>query len=295
MVSGDYIEGFPSSNPGSGNRLADKIKRKQREIEGKLKDLGDDGLEEKLKSALPVSQPYGIARMIVENASIGRMPLIFELSRHDVGAESSNQFSEVAKVLIDAGADGLAVCTDSDDTPEGLIDVVSIKNVIAESGRNVPLLQKDWFLHPLQIAESQSLNVSGILGIVTSVSGRGTVVMSSFAAALGIDAPVEIVNMNELRSLEGTGSPPPFFGLNISVSLSVSIPGFGSDVAKGLLGELPYESLSLVGCKTIEEARKLRLAGADALLIKSELVAGYESSTLAELVKALRAVTNSDD
>ena len=31
-----------------------------------------------------------------------------------------------------------------------------------------------------------------MLGIITQVSGRGTAVMSSYAAALGLDAPVEV-------------------------------------------------------------------------------------------------------
>lgn len=120
--------------------------------------------------------------------------------------------------------------------------------------------------------------MAGIIGVIASVTSRGTPVMSSFAAAIGwggqaggrgaglprallpsgagaacaghaacpppacpcltaealpprLDAPVEIVNMQELRAMEQFGVP--FFACNLSVGLSVSISGFGLKVAEG--------------------------------------------------------------
>ena len=109
---------------------------------------------------------------------------------------------------------------------------------------------RDWFLHPLQVVDAKEAGCAGIVGVITSVTGgKGTPVLSSFAAALGLDAPVEIVNMNELNAMEAGGVP--FYGLNLSIGLSVSITGFGSDVARGLLGELPFGAVSLVGVKSI--------------------------------------------
>lgn len=144
--------------------------------------------------------------------------------------------------------------------------------------------------------------------------------------------------------------PPqvPFYGVNLSVGLSVQLAGFGLQVAQGLLGELPYGAVSLVGVKrcacasmrmavsrasasaccgpgrppaiaappavvvqvvrrgtspvpgpapapcSVEEARRARLAGADALLIKAELVRQHVGD-LGRLVEALRDATNLDD
>lgn len=53
--------------------------------------------------------------------------------------------------------------------------------------------------------------------------------------------------MQELKALEPFQLP--FFAMNLSVALSVSVAGFGLQVATGLLGELPFGSVSLVGAK----------------------------------------------
>ena len=51
------------------------------------------------------------------------------------------------------------------------------------------------------------------------------------------------------------------FGVNLAVGLSLALPNFATDMAKGLLANLPYGSASLVGIKTEDEALKARLAG----------------------------------
>lgn len=43
-----------------------------------------------------------------------------------------------------------------------------------------------------QAVEAREAGAAGVLGIVASVSGRGAPVCSSYAAALGLDAPVEV-------------------------------------------------------------------------------------------------------
>ena len=53
--------------------------------------------------------------------------------------------------------------------------------------------------------------------------------------------------MTELRAMEQAGVP--FYGLNLSVGLSVSITGFGADVATGLLGEeLSFSGSRMLTC-----------------------------------------------
>lgn len=43
-----------------------------------------------------------------------------------------------------------------------------------------------------QIVEAKEAGAAGILGIISSVSGAGAPVLSSFTAALGLDSPVEV-------------------------------------------------------------------------------------------------------
>ncbi|KAH7619923.1 hypothetical protein Ndes2526B_g05168 [Nannochloris sp. 'desiccata'] len=298
----------PESPPPSsgGTRLGAIIKRKQQQLAQRLEELGEEGLEERLQSAAsnPSAYPYRLARLIADTTPTGRPVLVFEIARTStsVGQQtdttttisSSKELAEVATRLSKGGADALIVPTDSEDTPEGLSDLFNVSRAAAEI-RPIPppVLCRDWFLHPLQIVDAKEAGCAGVVGIIASVTGaRGTPVMSSFSSALGLDAPVEIVNLAELKAMETFGVP--FFALNISVGLSVRIAGFGSDVAAGLLGELPFMAVSLVGVKSLEEARAAREAGADALFVRRELVWEWQGREK-QLVEALIDATNGDD
>ena len=45
---------------------------------------------------------------------------------------------------------------------------------------------------PLQIAEAKEAGAAGVIGVIAQVLGNGAPVMSSFAAAIGLDAPLEV-------------------------------------------------------------------------------------------------------
>lgn len=275
----------------SENKLASIIKRKQRQIQHKLEELGDD-LAERLESATetPNPHPHHLTQRIVDIIPTGRPVLVFELGRTPENINTSQKLAEVALKLTNAGADALAVPIDSDDTPDGLADLFAV----SRAAPTIPILAKDWFLHPIQVVDAKEAGCSGFIGVVASVTGpRGTPVLSSFSAALGLDCPVEIVNLKELKAMEQYGVP--FYAMNISVGLSVAIAGFGRDVADGLLGEMPFGAVSLVGVKSIEDVRKMRIAGADALLVKKELVMGEYSGREEELVQHLLDTVLLDD
>ncbi|GIL51134.1 hypothetical protein Vafri_7208 [Volvox africanus] len=116
--------------------------------------------------------------------------------------------------------------------------------------------------------------------------------MSSFSAALGLDAPVEVVNAREVEQLAKLGVV--FYAINVAVGLSVSMPGFSNRIAHGLLGELPFGAISLVGVRSLEEAAAARRSGADALLVKAELLQSYGKDVQA-LGNALQYAVTLDD
>ena len=271
------------------------FRRKQQQLAQQLQELGDEGLDERLQSASsnPSSDPYRLARLIADTVPLGRPVLIFEIARNIPSISSSSELAELATRLAQGGADALIVPTDSDDTPEGLSDLFAVSRAVGEFRPPPPVLCRDWFIHPLQIVDAKEAGCAGVVGIIASVTGaRGTPVMSSFSAALGMDAPVEIVNLAELKAMDASGVP--FYALNISVGLSVQIAGFGKDVAAGLLGELPFAAVSLVGVKSLDEARVAREAGADSLFIRREFVAEWLGKER-QLVEALMDATNGDD
>lgn len=65
---------------------------------------------------------------------------------------------------------------------------------------------------------------------------------------------IQVVNLEELKGMEKLGVP--FFGMNLGVALSVGIPGFRTEVATGLLNNLPAGTSSVMGAASMEEIKK---------------------------------------
>lgn len=86
--------------------------------------------------------------------------------------------------------------------------------------------------------------------------------------------PLQVVNKAEVEKLEKL--QVPFYAVNCSVGLSLAIPSFRQDLAKGLLGNMPFGVITMVGVKTFKEAVQARLNGADALLCKQDLLEQLE-------------------
>lgn len=122
----------------------------------------------------------------------------------------------------------------------------------------------------VQVIEAKEAGASGVLGITCQVSGKGTPVMSSFAGSLGMDAPVEAVNLIELEFLMKKGVP--MVAVTCGVQVTLTVPGFANDVIKGLLPELPLGCASVVGVASEGAARHAAECGASAVLLKQEML-----------------------
>lgn len=75
----------------------------------------------------------------------GRGVIVAEVSRPSP-ASTSAEVAALAAQYVEWGADAVAVCTDLEDTPAGLSDLFAVVRAV-----KVPVLQSDWFLHPLQV------------------------------------------------------------------------------------------------------------------------------------------------
>lgn len=104
-----------------------------------------------------------------------------------------------------------------------------------------------------------------------------------------------MVNKTELTRLGDAGVP--FFGINLSVGLSLALPGFQTDMAKGLLNNMPFGAITMVGAKSPADARKARLAGADAILLKKEMLvgSGQDAQDVRQMLDQLIDSLNGDD
>lgn len=125
-------------------------------------ELGQENLEERLTSATrsPAQPAHRLAQLIADVVPTGRPVLVLELARGPHVA-SSAALGELAAAALAAGADALAVKTDSEDTPEPLKDVLAATQAAAAAFERqrpppranpfagpqpgpAPVLQRDW-------------------------------------------------------------------------------------------------------------------------------------------------------
>lgn len=133
-----------------------------------LKELGDEGLEERLQSATqsPARPAHRLTQLVADTVPTGRPVLVLELSRGGQDAATSEQLGDLAAKLVAAGADALAVKTDAEVTPEPLKDLLAVTQAATAAAKRrsaaggaftaaaqvpPPVLQRDWFIHPLQV------------------------------------------------------------------------------------------------------------------------------------------------
>lgn len=55
--------------------------------------------------------------------------------------------------------------------------------------RQAPSSRHTW---AVQVVEAKEAGAAGVIGVVANVLGNGSPIMSSFAAAIGLDAPLEV-------------------------------------------------------------------------------------------------------
>ena len=81
--------------------------------------------------------------------------------------------------------------------------------------------------------------------MASSARARGSILTFIICAELHvrlchrryIHACLQVVNKTEVEAMLGGGVP--FFAINLAVGISLAIPGFQTDIAKGLLHALP--------------------------------------------------------
>ncbi len=59
----------------------------------------------------------------------------------------------------------------------------------------------------------------------------------------------QVVNAREVAELEHAGVP--LYGVNLAVGVSLTMPGVAADIAKGILGNLPFGAQSMAGVRCV--------------------------------------------
>uniref|UniRef100_I2PWJ2 indole-3-glycerol-phosphate synthase n=1 Tax=Desulfovibrio sp. U5L TaxID=596152 RepID=I2PWJ2_9BACT len=107
---------------------------------------------------------------------------------------------EVAALYADAGAAAISVLTEEAHF-KGSLDFLE-----AISAANLPMLRKDFLLHPLQVAETAATKASALLLIVRMLTDPELSEMLALTYDAGLEAVVEVFDEADLNRAEAAGA-----------------------------------------------------------------------------------------
>jgi indole-3-glycerol phosphate synthase len=268
--------------------------------------MGQDAVEQRLQDALEVPAGHALAAAVDAALARGAPALVAELPP----ARSPTAAAALAATYAAAGVDAIVVTAPAvaaaaaagaappaprDDDADAAAAAACLLAAV-RAAPTVPVLLRDWIVHPLQLADLKAAGAAGALGAAAAVLGRGAPTLTGFGAAMGLDVPLEVVNAGEAEGAADAGVP--LVAVNVSLALSLgAIPGAGDAVASGVVAALPPGMAALVGVDSAAGAAGAARAGAAAVVVKAAWWAAASDRGLAvgDAVAEMRDALSLDD
>jgi len=167
---------------------------------------------------------------------------------------------DLARMYQRGGARALSVLTDAEYFGGSLDDLRAARGAVG-----LPVLRKDFTLHPLHVLEARAAGADAVLLIVRILTDTRLVELRELAESLGMGVLMEAHDAREMeRALEAGAR---ILGIN-NRDLSTF------DATLGLLERLPDDVVvvSESGIRTPSDIRRLEEAGVDAVLVGESLL-----------------------
>ena len=237
------------------------LERKSEEVEALCCAEGREKLEAGVRRAPP---PRGF-RAALQGG--GGFRIIAEIKRASPSRGlliSDYRPTELARAFETAGAAALSVVTDGPFF-QGLASHLEEARRVSR----LPILRKDFLVHPAQVEESRALGADAVLLIAAALPGERLRSLMGRTRELGMDALVEVHNEDEIEEAIRAGAD--LVGVNnrdlrtFSVDLSVS---------RTLASRLPAEAVGVSesGIRSRSDLEELSAAGYHAFLIGEALM-----------------------
>lgn len=196
-------------------------------------------------------------------------------SRGDINLALGPQ--DVARAYARGGAAAMSVLTEADHFRGelGFLD--------ACAGAGLPLLRKDFVLHPLQVRHTAATPASALLLIARMVEPRELAHMVALAADLGLETVTEVFDGEDLARARGAGATLIQVNNRDLDTLEISL-----DVSRRLAGaKMPGETwISASGITRGAQVAELAALGYDAVLVGTFLMEGADpGAALARLIE----------
>jgi indole-3-glycerol phosphate synthase len=239
---------------------------------GFLSSLVDDLRASLLERPLPEGQLRARARAMPPARPFARaiagpdLSVIAEVKRSSpsAGPIADVHAGEQAARYERAGAAAISVLTEARHFDGSLADLR-----LSRTRAEVPLLRKDFLVHPAQVVESRVEGADAVLLIVAALPGPELADMLETASDVGVEALVEVHDREELeRALDGGAR---LVGVNARDLETLEVDEEG---ALEVAAAVPDDRLVVVesGIASREQAARAADAGADAILVGEALM-----------------------
>ena len=181
-----------------------------------------------------------------------------------------------AKEYEAGGAAAISVLTEPDHFDGSDADLVAVRNATS-----VPVLRKDFTLAEAQIWEARSIGADAVLLIVALLSDGELAHLHGIADDAGLAALVEVHTDEETH--RALAVRPTIVGVNNRDLRSFDVDLATAERIAKLLTDVPV-TVAESGIFTAADARRMRAAGYDAVLVGESLVkSGDPASAIPEL------------
>lgn len=248
------------------DKLVEIIEWKRKEIANIIRPIKDDELKrfsESNRRGLTFHQAL---------AHPERLSVIAEIKRSSPSAGNiavDIEATEQARKYYNGGVDAISVLTDEKFFSGQLSDLWEVTDFLGSREDPPPCLRKDFMVHPIQVLEAAEAEARAILIIVRALDDDEINALVDTAKIAGLECLFEIHSERELDraiDLEAT-----IIGVN-----NRDLTNFVSDlkVSEKLIPQFPDEviAISESGIFSVDDAARVREAGADAVLIGEALM-----------------------
>jgi indole-3-glycerol phosphate synthase len=168
-----------------------------------------------------------------------------------------------------AGASAVSVITEEDFFYGSKQHLTQVKEVV-----DLPVLRKDFLVHPFQVYESYNLGADFILLIVACLTDEELQKLYSLSLSLGMQVLIEVHNKWELE--RALALNPPLIGINNRDLRTFTVDLETSFYLKGFIPE-DIHVISESGIKSKNDIESLKLAGFSGALIGESLLRHYDA------------------
>jgi indole-3-glycerol phosphate synthase len=228
-------------------------------------DLEREPLDDAALLARASSMPP--ARDLAAALRTGAAPaVIAEVKRSSpsAGTIRDADAAEQARIYEAAGAAAISVLTEPRHFDGSLLDLQAARRAV-----DLPVLRKDFVIHPAQLIESRAAGADAVLLMAPAVSELELKALVAAAADLGLDALVEAHAEEDLDRALATGAE--LIGINARDLETLEVD-LGRALA--LLERIPGDRVAVAesGISTREHVERALAAGARAVLVGEALM-----------------------